>query len=42
MIEAIKVMWVRDLSQAYFKKLSASMPKRIKQVIANKGHMTKY
>jgi transposase len=42
MIEAIKMMWVRDLSQAYFKKLSASMPKRIKQVIANKGHMTKY
>jgi hypothetical protein len=42
MIEAIKVMWVWDLYQAYFKKLSASMPKRIKQVIANKGHMTKY
>jgi hypothetical protein len=42
MIEAIKMMWVRDLSQAYFKKLSASMPQLIKQVIANNGHMTKY
>jgi hypothetical protein len=30
-IEAIKMMWVRDLPQAYFKKLSASMPRRIKQ-----------
>ncbi len=42
MIKAIKMMRVQDLSHAYFKKLFASMPRQIKQVIANKGQMAKY
>lgn len=40
--EAIKKMWVRDLSLDYWKKLSDSMPRRLQLVIASKGDMTKY
>ena len=42
LIEAIKMMWVRDLPQSYFKELAHSMPRRIKSVLENKGYMTKY
>jgi hypothetical protein len=36
------MMWVKDMPIDYFRKLSDSMPSRIKKVLANKGHMTKY
>jgi transposase len=42
LIHAIKMMWVKDMPIDYFRKLSDSMPSRIKKVLANKGHMTKY
>jgi hypothetical protein len=42
LVEAIKLMWVRDLPLEYFQSLSSSMPRRIKAVIAAKGQMTKY
>jgi len=40
--EAIKRMWVKDLSQEYFLNLAHSMPRRLKDVLDNKGQMTKY
>ena len=39
---AIKKMWVTDLKPHLFKKLAHSMPKRLRDCIANKGQMTKY
>jgi transposase len=42
LIEAIKLMWVTDMPLNYFQKLSSSMPKRLKEVILQKGEMTKY
>lgn len=42
LIEAIKMMWVRELPLDYFQKLASSMPRRIKAVMAAKGQMTKY
>jgi septum formation topological specificity factor MinE len=39
---AITTMWVEDMPHAYFQKLSASMPKRLKLVLESKGDMTKY
>jgi hypothetical protein len=35
-------MWVTDMLLNYFQKLSSSMPKRLKEVILQKGEMTKY
>jgi transposase len=40
--EAIKKLWVTDLSPEYCKSLSDSMPKRIQDVIKAKGYSTKY
>lgn len=42
MMQAIKKMWVKDMSLDYFKGLSASMPRRLQMVIEQKGEMTKY
>jgi hypothetical protein len=42
LITAIKMMWVRDMPLAYFEKLADSMPRRIKEVLSQKGQMTKY
>jgi hypothetical protein len=42
LIEAIKLMWVRELPLEYFQKLARSMPRRLKAVLAAKGQMTKY
>jgi hypothetical protein len=39
---AITAMWVDDMPYDYFKKFSASMPKRLKLVLERKGNMTKY
>ena len=39
--EALKKHWI-SMDQEYFANLATSMPKRIKMVIKNKGHMTKY
>jgi hypothetical protein len=36
------MMWVRDMPLAYFEKLADSMPRRIKEVLSQKGQMTKY
>jgi hypothetical protein len=38
----IKIMWTANICQEYFKKLSDSMPTRIRKVIAAKGETTKY
>jgi hypothetical protein len=38
----ITTMWVDDMPYDYFKKLSASMPKRLKLMLESKGNMTKY
>lgn len=40
--EAIKKLWITDLSPEYCKSLSDSMPKRIQHVIKAKGYSTKY
>jgi len=40
--DAIKKIWVMDISQDYCKKLAKSMPARIKAVLAAKGHHTRY
>jgi predicted N-acyltransferase len=42
LIQAIKMMWVKELPLAFFQKLARSMPRRIKAVMATKGQMTKY
>jgi hypothetical protein len=42
LIQAVKMMWVTDINQDYFKKLASSMPKRLKLVIKSKGDMTNY
>jgi transposase len=42
LMEAIKMMWVRDMKLDYFQKLSDSMPRRLQMVIEAKGEMTKY
>jgi len=42
MSEAIKQVWVTELSPEYLKKLSDSMLDRLKDVIAAKGDTTKY
>jgi hypothetical protein len=39
---AINTMWVDDMPYDYFKKLSASMPKRLNLVMGRKGDKTKY
>lgn len=39
---AIKRMWVESLEPSLFKKLARSMPKRLRDCIANQGQMTKY
>jgi transposase len=40
--EAIKEVWISELTPEYLKKLSDSMPDRLKAVIAAKGDTTKY
>ena len=40
--DEIEKLWYEDLSPEYLRKLSDSMPNRIKMVIKNKGEMTKY
>jgi transposase len=42
MILALKMMWIKDMPLEYFRKLCDSMPKRIEEVLANNGHMSKY
>jgi transposase len=42
LITAIKTMWVTDMPHSYFLSLAHSMPKRIREVLANQGQMTKY
>ena len=42
LIQAIKRMWLLDLSPDYCRKLVESMPRRLANVIAAKGNMTKY
>lgn len=42
LIEEIKKLWCTSLPEGYLRKLSDSMPNRIKAVIRNKGEMTKY
>ena len=39
---ALKRMWVSNLEPSLFKKLARSMPKRLRDCIANQGQMTKY
>jgi hypothetical protein len=39
---AINMMWIKDMPFAYFQKLADSMPRRIKEVMLQKGQMTKY
>ena len=40
--EAIKDVWCREVPADYWRKLSDSMPTRMKLVIQNNGNMTKY
>ena len=40
--QAIKEMWVRDISPAYCRNLVESMPRRLEAVIKAKGGPTKY
>jgi transposase len=42
LITAIKTMWVTDMPHSYFLSLAHSMPKRIREVLANQGQMSKY
>ncbi len=42
MIHALKMMWIKDMPLEYFRKLCNSMPRRIEEVLANNGHMSKY
>jgi transposase len=42
LINEIKMLWTTKISREYFKKLSDSMPTRIKKVLAAKGECTKY
>jgi transposase len=42
LMQAIKKMWLKDMTRDYFKELSASMPRRLQMVIDQKGEMTKY
>jgi hypothetical protein len=42
LMEAIKMIWVKDMKLDYFQKLSDSMPRRLQIVIEAKGEMTKY
>lgn len=40
--EAIKSVWVSEISSSYCERLISSMPRRIQQCIQNKGRSTKY
>jgi len=42
LIEAIKRVWVTDITPEYCENLAASMPARIKAVLDNKGYHSKY
>jgi transposase len=42
MIQALKMMWIKDMLLEYFRKLCDSMPRRIGEVLANNHHMSKY
>jgi hypothetical protein len=41
MIQVIKMIWVKDMPLEYFRKLADSMPRRIEEVLAINGHMSK-
>ena len=40
-IMELKLLWI-SIKLEYFRSLSESMPERLRQVIKNKGEMTKY
>jgi hypothetical protein len=40
--DALSKLWTQDLSNVYLAGLSASMPRRIAEVIKSGGDMTKY
>ena len=40
--ETIASVWNDEMDVEYFRKLSNSMPRRIKEVLKARGHMTKY
>lgn len=42
LIEAIKLVWVKEITKDYCRKLIESMPRRLEEVIRNKGGHTKY
>jgi hypothetical protein len=42
LMEAIKMMWVQDMSLDYFQNLANSMPRMLQMVIDQKGEITKY
>ncbi len=42
LMEEIKKLWVTEMSQEYFQKLSNSMPERLRMVIQAKGDHIKY
>ena len=42
LMNAIRHMWVQDLTPDYCRKLAEFMPRRLKKVIEAKGNMTKY
>lgn len=42
LIQAIKVMWVKDMTRDLFRKHARSMPNRLRMVIQNNGQMIKY
>ncbi len=43
LITTVKTMWVADIiPHSYFLNLAHSMSKRIKDVLANQGQVTKY
>ena len=41
LIMELKLLWI-SIKSEYFRSLSGSMPERLRQVIKNKGEMTKY
>jgi len=42
LIREIKILWTTGIPQGYCLKLSNSMPRRIQQVLVDKGEATKY
>jgi len=42
LIQAIKRVWIHEITPEYSRNLVRSMPDRIKAVVANKGRHTRY